>query len=356
MTDRLPHPQGLAFRADRDAMRRDAIISFMRACTGAAIGTLTPHVSASEALAKRWPQDRDAAVILKAATSPASTISAAAIAPTLIADLLAVLAPVSAAAALLGEGLKLRFDGAAAISVPSFVADANNASFVAEGAAIPVRQLVVGAPTALQPHKLAVISVLSFEMVASSNAQRLVTDVLSTSIALALDKYLFDSLPADASRPAGLRNGIAALTASTAPDHQRAALEDVDALVQAVSAIGGDFVLVAAPGRAVRLQVHLRDVPSLTILASRSLAANDVIAVAPAGLISAAGNAPTIEANKESLLHMDSVPGPIVDGGGMSAPARSLFQTDAVALKLRLPVSWGLRANSAVAWLSAAGW
>jgi hypothetical protein len=53
---------------------------------------------------------------------------------------------------------------------------------------------------------------------------------------------------------------------------------------------------------------------------------------------------------------MDNAPSPIANGGGIAAPASSMFQTDSTALKVRVPVSWALRAPAGMAWLTAANW
>jgi hypothetical protein len=72
---------------------------------------------------------------------------------------------------------------------------------------------VLGGPM-LSPDKLAVIAVLSYEMLNGSNAEAMVRDALTRSAPLALDTALFDASASSAARPAGLRNGISALTAS----------------------------------------------------------------------------------------------------------------------------------------------
>jgi len=53
---------------------------------------------------------------------------------------------------------------------------------------------------------------------------------------------------------------------------------------------------------------------------------------------------------------MDTVPAAIANGGGVAAPARSLFQTNSVGLRMITPVSWSLRAAGAVAWMAGVNW
>src|SRR5262249_19088055 len=155
--------------------------------------------------------DAAAAYLVRAASSPATLASTTALTRTIIADFLAALGPQSAGAQLLERGLQLSFDGNAAISLPSFVADQNSVAFVQEGAPIPVRQFAIPTPVPqLVPRKMALITSLTNEMLASSNAEAFVRDVLLRNAALGLDKFLFDSTAGDAVRPAGLRYNIAA--------------------------------------------------------------------------------------------------------------------------------------------------
>ena len=172
--------------------------------------------SPQEIATRMWPSD----LVLRAATAPAMTSTAgwaAELVQRLVADGLRALGPASAGALLLQQGLVLSFEGHGVISAPGLVAEYGNAGFVAEGQPIPVRQL---ADTAAQllPHKLAAIAVLTREMIDSSNAEALIGDALMRAAGRMLDEVLFDANPESAARPAGLRNGVAALTASTNTD------------------------------------------------------------------------------------------------------------------------------------------
>jgi hypothetical protein len=316
----------------------------------------------AEVLAHKWPHDRDAARLLetRAASSPATLASYASLMHTAIGDFIDSLAPASAGAALLAQGLELTFDGTAAISVPSFLAAAGNVGFVAEAAPIPVRQLnVIGGPM-LTPDKLAVITVLSYEMLSGSNAEAMVRDALTQSAALALDTALLDANASTAARPAGLRNGISALTASALTDRTEAMLADIAAVAGAVAPVAGNspIALIANPVRALALRLRApRELP-VSVLASSAVAAGDLIAVAPPALVSAVGNV-SINAGRESTVHSFdpadaiSVPGtPNV----VAAPVRSMWQTDCIGLRLLMTASWGLRHPSGLAWLTTAAW
>jgi hypothetical protein len=295
-----------------------------------------------------------AAFITKAATSPAALSTTTALARTVVQDFLAALGPASAGVQLLQRGLQLSFDGAAAINLPSFVADANSVAFVGESQPIPVRQFAVSTPVPqLVPRKMSLLTSLTNEMLASSNAEAFVKDVMLRDCALGLDKVLFDSTAGDAVRPPGLRYGIAALTASNNADFFEAMVEDIGALAAAVSQVGSNIVLVTAPARAIITQLRAYGAPLPPVLGSAGINATDMIAVAVDALASATDDAPSIEASRETAAHMETVPAEIVTTPGVvAAPVASVFQTDRTMLKLRFAADWVLRDSRAVAWLT----
>ena len=231
------------------------------------------------------------------------------------------------------------------------VAEYGNAGFVGEGQPIPVRQL---ADTAAQllPHKLAAIGVLTREMVESSNAEALIGDALMRAAGRMLDEVLFDANPESAARPAGLRNGVAALTASTNTDAIQAGFRRCRRPDQFARAgrRQGPFALVASPGRASLMRQRFAPPDSLVKVYGSNAVINDLLAIAPAALVAALSPEPEIETSKAATLHMDSAPQPV----GTAGPARSLFQTDSLALKMRWPVSWALRDPRGFAWLTPA--
>jgi hypothetical protein len=69
--------------------------------------------------------------------------------------------------------------------------------------------------------------------------------------------------------------------------------------------------------------------------------------------------APEVSSSRETILHQDTVPLPVSAPGApatVSAPLRSLYQTDSVAVKVRLSADWALRDPQGLAWLSAGAW
>jgi hypothetical protein len=185
------------------------------------------------------------------------------------------------------------------------------------------------------------------------------TDALVRSSALALDAAVFDANPASPARPAGLRYGIAASTASSAPSETDALLDDVEALHDVIEdAVPTHPFYIAAPTRSLMMDLRSpHGLDPLTLLGSWALhGTKDVIAIAPLVIVSAYGDTPQIESSPLPLLNMDDIPLPIVEGGVLASPTRSAWQTDCIAIKVRLPVSWGVRADLGVAWLTAKNW
>jgi hypothetical protein len=136
--------------------------------------------------------------------------------------------------------------------------------------------------------------------------------------------------------------------------------ETMVALAGAVSVIGSPIMFVAAPPRAVAMNLWSYDTLPFMVFASPALAANDLIAIAVNGLASAVDAMPEIEASKLATLHLeDSVPLPIGSPGSpntIAAPARSLWQTDSLGIKIRFNADWVLRDQRALAWTSVTGW
>jgi hypothetical protein len=317
-------------------------------------------VPLAEAARQHWPNDHVLDLIVRAATAPAmTTVSgwAAELAQRVVSNALAGLGPMSAGAKLLGDGLVLTFDQHGSISVPGFVASAANGGFVAEGAPIPVRQLVA-AGTVLQPYKLASIAALTEEMARSSNAEALIGDALMRSAGLALDQVLFDSNAADASRPAGLRHNIATSTPSSATDPYQAFLEDLGTLFNAVGQVGGPgpYALVVSPGRAMGLRSRMsaydagnRDELLTGLVLGSPAVGNDLIAVAQSALVAAFSPDPQIETSNATTLVMDDTAPSTPD---TTQATKSMYQTASIATKMRWPVSWALRDPRGLAWLT----
>jgi hypothetical protein len=223
----------------------------------------------------------------------------------------------------------------------------------------PVQQAVTTAGATLVPHKLGVIAALTYELMVSSAAEQMVRQVLIESTGPAIDKQLFSATAGDTVRPAGLLNGIVALTPAAAGEKAQVIVDDLAALATSIAPVAGNdqIVLICAPAQAVAVRLRLPAPIEWPVLTSSSLAAGTVIAVATNVLVAAIESTPTIVADRESEVVFNTVPGEVVDVGGvMAAPIGSIFQSDKIALKMKWPITWARRDVRGVAWMSGVNW
>jgi hypothetical protein len=246
-----------------------------------------------------------------------------------------------------------------AVVVPGRVVDAASAgAWVREGEAIPVKLLNFAAVT-LVPRKCAVIAVFTREMAESSNIEAVVRQTLGEASGLAIDAALFSNTPADDTRPAGLLNGVTPITAAPAgPD---AMARDLAALITTLAANGAGLApaIIAAPAQALAIKLSVGphfDIPVLSapVLATAS-PARTVIALEASSLVTGFDATPEFNVSRAGSLHMeDDLPRHIVDGTP-ATPVRSLFQTDALALRMLLRAAWGMRAPH-LSWVTNTNW
>ena len=325
--------------------------TWLRAVIAHAASKLDTGVRAAEYASGRWPDDPGVVTMLRAAQTPTMISNSPALAAvsTVLAD---ILAPTSASGELIRRGLTVSFGSNGTIKVPSV--GPGSASFIAEGAPIPVKQLVTSGPT-LTPYKLACITTLSGEMVRHTDAERLFSAALNESVGPGLDAVLFSNAAAvPGVSPAGLFNGITPLTpAATGSGKDDTMTADVATLFTAVAPVAGgmDFLLVASPKQAVSLSFR-QGVVYPGVVASSALPDKTVAMIVPSA-VAIAIDAPRIDSSTEAVLHTeDTSPGAVV----ASAPTRSLWQTDSVGLRLLAPASWGLRDVRGVAWMQNVNW
>jgi hypothetical protein len=333
-----------------------AIGPLIRAVIATSLAALDKTARPSEHARRHYGDDRVLDLVLRAATSPATVAGNPALAHV-VAAFLDALVPLSAGADLLRRCIGLNFNGAAQINVPAISIPI--ADFVAEQAPIPVVQAVTSAGPTLLPHKLSAITSLSGEMIRNSNAETLVRAVLLEATGPAIDRVLFSANAAATDRPAGLLNGIAALTPAAAGEKAQIIVDDLQQLALATAAIGGNanIALVASPDAAVALRLRLPQTVEWPVLTSSSLAARTVIMVAMSAVVSAVEGTPEITASQEASLHRDTAPSDIVgSAGAVSSPVVTMYQTDSVALRLRWPISWARRDARGIAWMSAVNW
>jgi hypothetical protein len=303
--------------------------------------------------ANPWPEDHVIDLVLKAAQDPTSMANTPDLV-TVMYEFLTSLQPMSAAAALFAASINLSFGSAGGIALPA-IADTPQAVWVREGAPIPVA-IGLSSLIALTPFKMGTILALSNEMMRSSSAEAAMRAMILSNMGPALDLALFSNAAGvPGLNPPGLLNGVPALTASTATGMSEAMIEDMQILVKALAPYGGNggIAFVASADCWVRMTKTAVGEKGIPVFVASNLITPTLIAVAAQALV-VAMDPPTIEVGNQAVFHLEDDPTlvrPIVDDAGvLAAPVRSMWQTDSVGLKFRLPVSWALRAP-AVAWL-----
>jgi hypothetical protein len=151
---------------------------------------------------------------------------------------------------------------------------------------------------------------------------------------------------------------VAALTAAGAGAGAMTA--DLGALADAVSGVGGlDIVFVADPSTATKMMMNVGPRFSFPILASKSLAAKTVMAIALPALCAVLNPTPQITVSSQAAVQLDNAPaaGGLVDGSSTVATnVRSAWQTDSIFIRFVADIAWALRADGACAWMQGCNW
>jgi hypothetical protein len=96
------------------------------------------------------------------------------------------------------------------------------------------------------------------------------------------------------------------------------------------------------------------------VITSPTVPATMVILVDAADFVSLAGDDPRFELSDQATLHMeDTTPLAIGTPGApatVAAPVRSMFQTDAIALRMIMPMNWAMRRAGLVSWVTGVTW
>jgi hypothetical protein len=309
-----------------------------------------------------WSRDNVTPEILRAATTPATTTTtgwAAELARVAIYDLVQSITSVSAGAQLIDRGLQLSMSGIAELRVPGRVLNAAAAGqWVAEGAPAPARQLSF-ANVILQPRKLSVLLTFTHEQAESSNIEAIVRQSMGEAAGLALDAQMFSATAGDAAKPPGLLVGVAPIGAATGGG-SAAMTTDLGKLfgALAVQGAGKDAVIVAAVPEAVTLKLAAGPKFDYDIIASTALAAGTVAVIEVASFVSGFSLVPEFRVGDQASYHAEDTSPQNITGGTPSpaVPVKSLWQTNAIGLKMDFHAAWGLRAAGHAQWIQGATW
>lgn len=312
-----------------------------------------------------FADDKVVARIIERGAAPIGTTTgdgwASQVTQNLVGEFLATLAPISAAAVLIRQGLSVRLGRADSLKIPARTgAPATTVTWIGEADPAPVRTYTLNQGCELDPKKFGFIIAISSELAERANGESVIRTLMKEDAAISFDASFFSTDAGDSTKHAGMLNGVAPLTGYGGGDRV-AAEEDLVALSEVISAGGsGSLAFVVSPRRANRIRIKYPDLArELQILPSLAVADTTVIAVDPLSLVHGAGDNFDIEASDAATLHMSDDPTPIgYDDGGpkVAAPVRSMWQTNCIALRLLADVAFAPRRPNAVAWLQDPTW
>ena len=325
------------------------------------------------------------AMVLRAVANPANTTVATWAAELVQTDtqpMLDRLVADSIYLPLANAGIRYTFGNAGVLKIPVRASSPAgvrlSGNWVAEGSPKPVRRASF-TTVSLSPTKLAVISTFTEEMATYSaqSIEQIIRQAMSDDTSEALDSYLIDATAASAGvRPAGLLNGVSPITASVLTPASAAMVADLKALVGAIVAAGGGrrVVLIVNPIQAISMGIVQTTTGDFlfgtaqaaaakfnaSLIISATCPAGRVIAVDAADFATANGDAPRFAVSTDATLHEeDTTPLALGTTGSpntVAAPMRSLFQTDAVAVRMSLYVTWAMRRTGMVQTIASVSW
>jgi HK97 family phage major capsid protein/HK97 family phage prohead protease len=328
--------------------------------------------------------DRDERMnmVLRAAVNPATTTVAgwaAELVQTQNAGFLDRILPKSIYMPLANRGSRYTFGaGVSQLKIPvRTTTSLLSGAWVGEGSPKPVKKASFSS-VPLIPYKLAVISTFTEEMALYSNPaiEAIIRQGLQDDTSVSLDTYLIDAVASSSSRPAGLLNGVTPLTATASGTGTEKMVADIKQLLAAIVAAGGgtDVVMLINPAQAITLgfaQTTTGDFLFATVqeagqkfnvsfIVSQTVAAGRIIAIDASEFATATGDSPRFAISNEATLHEeDTTPlalGTVGSPATVAAPMRSLFQTDSVAIRLTLYVTWVMRRTGMVQTIASVGW
>lgn len=317
--------------------------------------------SATEFVERRWGGDRGTAMLMKAIATPGETESigwGAEVAGTAHGEFLASLEGHSAIAAISGRGSLSAFDGANEKTHPNNVGGVVPMQWVEQGEPIPVQSFMLGT-VMLRARTMAMIATFTRTLLKQSNAEAIFAAIFRETAGVSMDAAYLSTASQTTARHAGLLNGLTPIAGESGGD-EIAMKKDLVALFDAIAPGGsGEAALVMSPRRALAFGVNFPDqAEALTVLPSRVVPDDRVIAIDPRALVHGFGGVPDLYISNEAILHMNDDPDEIVSDTGPTTadPVLSVFQTDAVAMRCILDVGFAKRRTNAVAYVEGASW
>lgn len=347
----------------------------------AAVCRLLSHISGQpieRVIEDRYPNHEATAAVTRTAVAVATTTTsgwASQLVETAMAEFLALLPPTSVYPVLRSMGVSLTFGpNSGAIKIPfSSSTTALAGGFVLEGDPIPVGRLTLDSVT-LTPHKFGIIVPMTKEVMRYTNPalEAIVRSELLARTAIKLDSLLIDTTAGSTTRPAGLRYNVSAAGSAYGGGDYTAFLEDMKTLLSPFDTAnaGRSLALLMNPAqaRSVRMMAGPNAsgfgwanqfLADFRVVVSTSITAGTVIAVDTADFVTSTGDAPMFETSDQATIHMEDSPtalSAVATPNTVAAPIRSMFQTNSVALKMTMDVSWAMRRSGMVQWIENVTW
>jgi hypothetical protein len=309
-------------------------------------------VDAERAVIKLWPRDEHTQLIVRAATSPASTSGsgwASQLTAQAVGAFLNSVAVKSAAARLFDLCPRIGLgNGFASISLP-MLTTGFTPGLVSEGSPIPVQQGIFDSVTLGPTKKLAVLAAITNELrgYSAQDAEALVRAALADGAAKSLDSVVF------ATNNGGLLENVTGLSGATSTG-LTALASDVRTLAAAIATAGAGAAIqyFGDPGTAEAAKVLS---PGFNIIPTTGVSAKTLVAIDVGCIASAYAGLPEISVGEHAVLHMDTSPASFSSTGTpnvVSAPLRSLWATDSTSLKLILRLAFCKRLSGCVQYIS----
>jgi hypothetical protein len=257
------------------------------------VRAIVENASVSKVAKELYGGDLDFDEVQRAASAPATIADAIWAGPLgrygvsqAVEDVVAM----SAIGRLLAFGaLRVDLGRLASVTIPGRQTVAANArQWVAEGAPVQVKQYSILGPK-LSPHKLEVITTITWEMSNASNIEEILRQLLTEAAGLAIDAAVLSTTAASAAQSAGLLHGLTPLTASTATGFDACGADLGKLVADIASRSGGQrAAFIAAPAQATAIRfwaggqfgvTPANDV--LPVAASAALADGTVICIEP---------------------------------------------------------------------------
>ncbi len=200
--------------------------------------------------------------------------------------------------------------------------------------------------------------------------EALVRQAILEDTSLILDPLMLDATAVSTSRPAGLLNGVSAVSTGFGGGDWQAVVEDFKALLAPFYAANAadNITVIMNPAQGLNLSMmagplgdpgwfaRIRD--RITIIESTHATAGRLIAIRNSDLATAIGDAPEFDISEQATIHMeDTTPLELVSAAGTVAdPTRSLWQTASIGVRMLMDITWKMRRTGMVQWIDTTTW